>query len=90
MKYYEEFEQLSKEQLIYLISELDNSQFLISEVCVDESKMHISSNNAVRKIREYIYHIPYRHNVEELKAYIDVKMGKISELEFLRIIGLED
>ena len=90
MKYYEDFEQLSKEQLIYLISELDNSQFLISEVCVDESKMHISSDKAVRKIREYIYYVPYRHNIEHLKAYIDVKIGKISELEFLRIIGLED
>ena len=34
----ETLSQLSKEQLIYLIEQLNNSQFLISETCVDESK----------------------------------------------------
>jgi hypothetical protein len=34
----ETLSQLSKEQLIYLIEQLNHSQFLISETCVDESK----------------------------------------------------
>ena len=34
----ETLSQLSKEQLIYLIEQLNYSQFLISETCVDESK----------------------------------------------------
>ena len=82
--------QLSKEQLIYLIEQLHSSQFLIGEVCVDESKCHIDSARAVGKIRNYIYDMPSMYNVEELKAYIDMKMNKISALEYRRIIGLED
>ena len=79
--------QLSKEQLIYLIEQLINSQFLISETCVDESKCHIDSDKAVDKIRGYIYYIP-SNNAEELKAYIDMKMNKISAEDYKKIIGL--
>lgn len=82
--------QLSKEQLIYLIGEFNHSQALISEVCVDESKMHIGSDKAVEKIRGYIYHMPSMYNVENLKAYIDMKMDKISVSEYRKIIGLDD
>ena len=82
--------ELSKEQLIYLIEQLNHSQFLISEVCVDESKWHIDSNKAVEKIRGYIYHMPSMYNAIDLKAYIDMKMDKISVLEYRKIIGLED
>jgi hypothetical protein len=91
MRYYDKtLDQLSKEQLIYLIDQLDYSLALIGEVCVDESKMHISSERAVEKIRGYIYHMPSTYNVDNLKAYIDMKMGKISVPEYRKIIGLED
>ena len=69
--------QLSKEQLIYLIEQLNNSQYIIGEICVDESKCHIDSDKAVDKIRGYIDYIT-SNNAEELKAYIDMKMNKIS------------
>lgn len=82
--------QLSKEQLIYLIEQLDYSQSLIGEVCVDESKMHISSDRAVEKIRGYLYRMPSMHSIDDLKASVDVQMGKISVLEYLKIVGLED
>ena len=88
--YKETLSQLSKEQLIYLIEQLVHSQFLISEVCVDESKMHIDSDKAVDEIRSYLYNMPSMYNVTNLKAYIDVEMGKISVSEYLKIIGLED
>lgn len=82
--------QLSKEQLIYLIEQLNYSQFLISETCVDESKCHIDSDKAIDKIRGYIYQMPNMYNVEELKSYIDMKMKKISAKEYRKNIGLDD
>ena len=86
----ETLKQLSKDQLIYLIDQLKRSQFLICEVCVDESKAHITSEKAVEKIRGYIYDIPSLWNATELQAYIDMNMGTISASEYRRIIGLED
>lgn len=82
--------QLSKEQLIYLIEQLNRSQFLISETCVDESKCHIDSGKAVDKIRSYIYDMPSMCNASNLKAYIDMKMDKISVSEYRKIIDLDD
>lgn len=82
--------QLSKEQLIYLIEQLNYSQFLISETCVDESKCNIGSDKAIDKIRGYIYQMPNMYNVEELKSYIDMKINKISAKEYRKIIGLDD
>lgn len=81
--------QLSKEQLIYLIEQMSHSLTMIGEVCVDESKCHIESNEAVSKIREYIYDIPSLHDFKSAAAFIDWKLGKISVKEYKRIIGLE-
>ena len=81
--------QLSKEQLIYLIEQLVHSQFLISETCVEESKWHIDSRDAVQEIRGYIYNMPSLYDAKELAAYIHMEMGKISEEEYRKIIGLE-
>lgn len=90
-RYYKEIlNQLSKEQLIYLIEQLTRSQNLITEICVDESKCHISSDKAIDKIRDYIYCMPDGYNVTEIKAEIDVKMGKISVSECRKIMGLDD
>ena len=81
--------ELSKDQLIYLIEQLKHSQFLISNVCIEESKCHIASDKAVDKIREYIYNAPTLYNANELKAYIDMKTRKISTEEYRKIIGLD-
>ena len=80
---------LSKDQLIYLIEKFYHSQFLISEVCVEESKCHISSENAVEKIRSYLYNLPKTYNVTDFKALIDMKMGKITVEEYRKILGLD-
>ena len=85
----ETLNELSKEQLIYLIEQFYHSQFLISETCVDESKQHISSENAVQKIRSYLYNMPNTYNVDNFKAQIDLKMGKITVDECRKILGLE-
>jgi hypothetical protein len=80
---------LSKEQLIFLIEQMHHSLFLICETCVDESKCHIESETAVERIRDYIYTLPSIYHEKEFKAYIDMKMGKISPLEYRRILGFE-
>ena len=85
----ETLNELSKEQLIYLIEQYYHSQFLISEVCFEESKCHISSENAVQKIRSYLYDMPNTYNVDNLKAQIDLKMGKITVDEYRKILGLD-
>ena len=81
--------EFSKEQLIYLIEQFYYSQFLISEVCVDESKCHISSEDAVEKIRSYLYNMPKTYNGNDFKALIDMKMGKITVDECRKILGLD-
>ena len=81
--------ELSKEQLIYLIEQYYHSQFLIGEVCVEESKQHISSENAVQKIRSYLYNMPNTYIVDDFKAQIDLKMGKITTDDYRKILGLD-
>ena len=81
--------ELSKDQLIYLIEQYYHSQFLIGEVCVDESKRHISSERAVKKIRNYLYDMPNTYNVNYFKAYLDYEMGKITVEEYRKIMGLD-
>ena len=81
--------ELSKEQLIYLIEQFSHNQFLISETCVDESKCYISSENAVQKIRSYLYNMPSTYNIDNFKAQIDMKMGKITTDEYRNILGLD-
>ena len=80
---------LSNEQLIYLIEQMHHSLAMICEVCVDESKCHIEPEVAVSKIRDYIYDMPSTYNETNLKAYIDMKMGKITPHEYRKILGLE-
>lgn len=80
---------LSAEQLIYLIEQMNRSLFLITEVCVEESKHHIESTKAVEKIRDYIYDFPSIYEEAELKGYINMKMGKITIQEYRKILGME-
>ena len=81
--------ELSKEQLIYLIEQYYHSQFLISEVCVEESKQHISSERAIKKIRNLLYDMPNTYNVDNFKTHINLKMGKITVDEYRKILGLD-
>lgn len=80
---------LSNEQLIYLIDQMHRSLWLISEVCVEESKCHIDSTAAIRQIRDYIYDMPSEYSETDLKAHIDMKMGKITPQEYRKILELD-
>lgn len=81
--------ELTKEQLVYLIEQFYHSQFLISETCVEESKWHIDAREAVCHIRDCIYDMPSFYDANEVSAYIDMKMEKISVEEYRKRIGLE-
>ena len=81
---------LSNEQLIYLIEQMNDSLFLIGEICVEESKEHVETTDAIREIRNDIYNLPSIYNEAELKAYIDMKMGRITINEYRRICGFAD
>ena len=85
----ETLNELSKDQLIYLIEQYYHSQFLIGEVCVEESKQHISSEMAIEKIRKYLYDMPSTYNMDNFKAQIDIVMGKITVDEYRKILGLD-
>ena len=80
---------LSNEQLIYLIEQMYSSLFLIGEMCVEESKRHIEPEYAIRKIRDYIYDLPSIYDENELKAHIDMKMGKITPQEYRKFLGFD-
>lgn len=81
--------ELSKDQLIYLIEQYYLSQRIISQICVDESKCHITSEVAVQKIRNNLFYISITSNIDYFKAYLDYEMGKITVNECRKIMGLE-
>lgn len=82
----------SKEQLIFLIDKYWNSMYNIGEICVNESKMHISSEKAVNEIREELrlLDFPFSSDSERLLAFVDYKMGKINMSEYRKRLGLDD
>jgi hypothetical protein len=76
--------QLSKDQLIYLIENFQSSQFKIGEVLVDESKQHIDSDEAINRIRNHMYNVPSHYRINEFKAFLDLKLGKITYDEYTK------
>ena len=64
----------------------------IGEVCVDESKTHISSEKAINKIREELRSLdfPFSSDSERLSAFIDYKMGKIKMTEYRKRLGFDN
>ena len=87
-------EQLDKEQLIWVIGHWMKTGAIISEILVDESKWHITSEDAIDKIRTTILNnkaanFPSSYNIEILKTELDFFMGKISKKECRERLGLE-
>ena len=81
---------LTKEQLIFLINQYQHMEFIISEICVDESKQHIPSEQAVEKIRKELHNCNFRFftSTGEFISLLDYKMGKITRGEFKERIGI--
>lgn len=67
-------QELSKEQLIYLIEQMKSSLYKIGEACVEESKGHRPPEQAIEDIRGYIFNMPSLVNAERAKIEIDLMM----------------
>lgn len=60
---------LTKEQLIFLINQYQYMEFVITEICVNENKQHIPSEQTVEKIRKELRNcnFPFCTPTEELE-----------------------
>ena len=81
---------LTKEQLIFLINQYQHMEFIISEICVNESKQHIPFEQAIEKIRKELRNcnFPFSTSTEEFISLLDYKMGKITLDENKERIGI--
>lgn len=81
---------LTKEQLIFLINQYQHMEFIISEICVNENKQHIPSEQAIEKIRKGLHNCnsPFCTFTEEFISLLDYKMGKITLDEYKERIGI--
>lgn len=82
--------ELSKEQVIFLLQRYQHSMFMIGEICVSASKQEVSAESALNEIRDNIINIPYMSDKEKLSAWVDYIRGKISSKEYRKIILGED
>ena len=84
----ENLENLSKEQLIYIIDKFDHLYCTVSEICVSESKLHIESKKAISKIRKQCYDTQFDVDIadENIGDYINMKLGKITPAEYRKIV----
>lgn len=81
---------LTKEQLIFLINQYQHMDFIISEICVNESKQHIPSEQAVEETRKELRNcnFPFCTSTEEFISLLDYKMDKITLDEYKERIGI--
>ena len=70
----EVLQELSKEQLIYLIEQMKSSLCKIGEACVEESKGHRTPEEAIEDIRGYIFNMPSLYDAERAKIEINFMM----------------
>ena len=82
----EAYKNLSKDQLLYLISRYEDSMFYIGEICVSESKREIDSRTAIKHIRDNIFTVPKFYDNKNLVAWIDKECGVISQKQYDKIL----
>ena len=63
---------LSKEELIQMIVMYHSCCFKIGETCVEESKEHIDSDEAIDKIRDYLRSVDFKfYDINTLKENLE-------------------
>ncbi len=84
----ENLENLSKEQLIYIIDRFNSFYNEVGEICVRESKMHLDSKKAVYEIRKLCNDIQYDVDIKgkHIGDLINMKLGKITSEEYRKIV----
>lgn len=76
MRHIKELEQLTKEQLMWLVEQQELVQRIISEELVRESKQEVSAEHAIDKIRELLVNEWIDLNDSDLGIYIDKRLKK--------------
>jgi len=80
----------NKKQLMFIIDKLYQSLGSICEECVEESKRHINSQNAVEDIRKHLNILnDFQWHSDYFVEFIRCQMGEISVKEYREIMGLE-
>ena len=80
----------NNKQLIFIIDKLYQLLGLICEECIEESKHHIDSKNAIEDIRKHINVLnDFQWHSNYFVDIIRSKMGVISVKELRKIMGLE-
>ena len=80
----------NKKQLMFIIDKMYQSLGLICEECIEESKCHTNSQNAVEDIRKHLSVLnDFQWHSDYFVDFIRCQMGEISVREFREIIGLE-
>jgi len=81
----------NNKQLIFIIDKLYQSLSLICEECVEESKHHINSHNAIEEIRKHFNVLnDFQWHSNYFVDSIRCQMGDISVKELRKIMGLEN
>ena len=81
----------NKKQLMFIIDKLYQSLGSICEECIEESKWHTNSQNAVEKIRKHLNVLSdFQWHSDYFVDFIKCKMGEISVKEYRKIMGLEE
>jgi len=80
----------NKKQLMFIIDKLYQSLGSICEECIEESKRHINSQNAIEDIRKHLNVLnDFQWHSDYFVDFIRCQMGEISVKEFRKIMGLE-
>ena len=84
----ENLENLSKEQLIYIIDQLQSLYFGVGEICLHVSKYDMDPQEAISDIRELCNNTQYdtKFRDENFSDYINMKLGKITPAEYRKIV----
>lgn len=80
-------EELTRDDLIYLLREYDHTWSCIGETLVDQSKQNISDEYAIDKIRSYLSETN-RLNPRSNKLDLEIKLrkGEITPDEYRKIV----
>lgn len=79
----------SKEQLIFILKKYERALYFISEVCVEESKQHISSEKSVGEIRKQL-RVLNEISYSDMQNNLDLLMDKIDIKEYRKRLGLDE
>ena len=78
-------------QLMFIIDKLYQSLGSICKECIEESKRHIDSQNAIEDIRKHLNVLnDFQWHSDYFVDFIRCQMGEISVKEFRKIMVLED